>query len=298
MSNNKILGIDISKWDDQWNPDNLLTAVKKYNLYFNFIKATDGNSIVDRSFVNNWQMSRDAGLICGAYHFYRPSVNPSVQANFFLAAYKKVNRAGVLPLVIDIEWTKTANSPETWSKLSGSQRINSVKEFLHVVQSQTQAAPIIYTANAFWNEFFDDYTSADDIKYFAQFPLWMVDLKNGKTPIPRPWRNNVPAFIQYHFGENNTTNEPYDKTDQNFYNGSLKDLLNLAIPGYTIAKSLKFSNIVRDIQQALKDKSLLNDDADGFFGNNTFAAVNAFQQSVGLIPNGIVDAQTWNKLLS
>lgn len=298
MPANKLLGIDVSKWDDQWNLNTLIAAVKKNNLYFNFIKATDGNTIVDRSFVSNWQMSRDAGLICGAYHFYRPSVNPSVQADYFLDAYKKVNHAGVLPLVIDIEWTKTSKSPETWSKLSGSQRINSVKEFLTVVQTQTGAPPIIYTANAFWNEFFDDYTSADDINYFASFPLWMVDLKNGKTPIPRPWKNNVPAFIQYHFGENNSTNEPYDKTDQNFYNGSLKDLLNLTIPGYTIAKNYRYSNIIKDIQQALKDKNLLNDDADGFFGNNTDVAIKAFQQSAGLVPNGIVDAQTWNKLLS
>jgi peptidoglycan hydrolase-like protein with peptidoglycan-binding domain len=63
-------------------------------------------------------------------------------------------------------------------------------------------------------------------------------------------------------------------------------------------KGFPFSNIVLTLQEKLKGKSLLSDSPDGLFGNNTEKAVKDFQEANQLFANGIVDAQTWNKLFA
>ncbi|HWJ28434.1 MAG TPA: peptidoglycan-binding domain-containing protein, partial [Flavisolibacter sp.] len=77
----------------------------------------------------------------------------------------------------------------------------------------------------------------------------------------------------------------------------LKAFLNQTVPRFTVMKGFPFSNIVVDIQTKLIQLQLLNDTADGMFGGNTEKAVMDFQTAKGLFANGIVDAQTWNKLL-
>ncbi|MCQ5014582.1 hypothetical protein NE615_27855, partial [Escherichia coli] len=47
---------------------------------FAFIKATEGEKLVDPYFSRNWQLSRENGLLRGAYHYFSPSVSASVQA--------------------------------------------------------------------------------------------------------------------------------------------------------------------------------------------------------------------------
>jgi lysozyme len=51
---------------------------------FAFIKATEGLLIVDPYFQRNWREGPKAGIICGAYHYFRPEKNGKWQARFFL----------------------------------------------------------------------------------------------------------------------------------------------------------------------------------------------------------------------
>lgn len=53
-------------------------------LQFAFIKATEGEKLVDPYFSRNWQLSRENGLLRGAYHYFSPSVAAPVQARLFL----------------------------------------------------------------------------------------------------------------------------------------------------------------------------------------------------------------------
>lgn len=291
-----IKGIDVSHWDAQLNANNMATVVQKNNLYFNYIKATDGIT-ADATFSNFWKMSKDAGLLCGAFHFFRPSINASVQAHHFLDTYSAVSHAGALPMSLDIEWTKSNNSPETWAQVPPQNRTKMVLEFLSVVEAELHVKPIIYLARAFWNEFFEvSGVTASDRDAIGSFGIWLVDL-NNTNPLPSPWTTKEALIKQNHFGENATTQDPYDKTDQDAFVGDVKSLLNSAAPGLAFAKSNGVSNINRDIQQALTSKGFDTKGIDGDFGNNTQKAVMAFQAANGLFANGIVDAQTWNKLL-
>lgn len=53
---------------------------------------------------------------------------------------------------------------------------------------------------------------------------------------------------------------------------------------------------VRDLQIRLNDAGYDCGTADGIFGKKTLAAVKAFQQDIGLTPDGIVGANTWKAL--
>lgn len=292
-------GIDTSHFSN-FNQIQFTNMVKDNKLYFNFIKASEGATGKDERFEIIWQLSRKAGLICGAYHFFRPLADASAQATNFLTQYKKVTRAGVLPPVVDIEWAtvKINGVPiEQWKKLLPNERVPKIKIFLSALEADLKIKPIIYTAPAFWKEFIESQSSETDNSFFKEFPLWVVDLKRTGN-VPKPWLGINTTFTQTHFGEKATTPDPFDKSDQDEFTGDIKSLLNLTVPGFTIMKGFPFSNIVISIQEKLKEGGFLNDDADGDFGNITETAVKQFQQKENLFDNGIVDAQTWNRLLT
>lgn len=291
-------GIDTSHFSS-FTQLQLNDMVKTNQLYFNFIKASEGATGKDAKFIDIWQMSRKAGLICGAYHFFRPLTDAAAQATNFITQYKQVSRAGVLPPVIDIEWStvKINNTKvEQWKQVLPGERIPRIKTFLSALEAELKVKPIIYTATGFWKEFIEAQSTEVDSQFFGECGLWIVDLKRtGK--VPKPWANKTAAFIQTHFGEKATTPDVFDKSDQDEFPGDIKGLLNITVPGFTVMKGFPFSNVVISIQQKLIGLQLLTGNADGLFGSDTEKAVKQFQQTNGLFSNGIVDAQTWNKLL-
>ena len=288
-------GIDTSHFSG-FSPAQLQTMVKANRLYFNFIKASEAATIQDARFVELWNMSRQAGLATGAYHFFRPLSDVAAQAQNFITQYKKVSRMGVLPPVVDLEWSPVAGV-EQWNQVLPAQRIPKIKMFLSAIEEACNVKPIIYTAPAFWQEFITSQSTPADNSFFVEYPLWVVDLKNSGK-LPAPWVNTTPAFKQTHFGEKATTTDPYDVLDQDLYTGDLKGFLNATMPGFTIMNGFPASFIVADLQAQLIAKGVLQGAADGQFGNHTEQAVKDFQTANGLFANGIIDAQTWNKLLA
>lgn len=285
-------GLDISH-HNAINAQMMRNMVWNSKLYFNFIKASEGATIQDRQFVTNWQISRDAGLICSAYHFLRPFSDPLAQAKNFISQYRQVSRAGVLPPVVDIEWAQS-KSGEQWSQLSPAKRLTQIKAFMAAVEHELGVQPIIYTAVNFWRTYVFPQCTDLDNEYFKQHMAWVVNL-NGKDEVPQPWVNA--SFWQTHFGEHGTGPDPYEHLDHDVFNGSLLDMLNSTLPGFTVMKGFPRSYIVYDMQDVLKAKGFITDTPDGYFGKNTAAAVVKFQNASGLTGNGIVDRQTWNKLL-
>jgi lysozyme len=289
-----LIGIDTSRYTTI-DLQRLCTVVKKHRLYFNFIKATEGVTLQDRKFLRLWEMSRKAGLLCGAYHFFRPLTDVAGQVSNFVSHYKKVDGTGALPPVLDIEWA-TARKVEQWAKVPPRQRVHLIRECLSSMEAALGVKPIIYTAPAFWKEFIEPASSPADDQYFSTYSLWVVDLKKTGR-VPRPWKGQKPPFVQVHFGEHATTPEDFDKLDQNRFNGTLKDLLQYLAPGFTLAKGAPFSPMVMTLQAKLIEKGYLSGKADGLFGPKTESAVRAFQQASGLPVDGVIGAKTWKKLL-
>ncbi|WP_317163461.1 glycoside hydrolase family 25 protein [Mucilaginibacter arboris] len=125
------------------------------HISFVFIKATEGLLTVDPYFKRNWREAPKVGLVCGAYHFFRPQKNGTWQARFFLQNVDL--EKGDLPMVVDIE------------ELDGvppDQMRKELKKFLDYLEKKTHAKPIIYSGLSFYQ----DYLSG----YFDSYPFWIA----------------------------------------------------------------------------------------------------------------------------
>jgi len=211
-----ILGIDISKWDGNWDA----TKAKQAGASFAFIKASQA-TYTDPQFLANWQKAKEAGLLRGAYH-YLDYTKPGIdQANYFADLLK--NDPGELPPVIDYELRRTDNNPSAalgFLRDCLEQLIKRSELFADAVVKR----PMIYSNPGFWTEY-GDQTKSD---YWIQFPLWVAHWTTSSTPIvPPPW--TIWQFWQF------TAKGPGDafgseslSMDMNRFNGTLEELMEYA----------------------------------------------------------------------
>jgi lysozyme len=98
----EIQGIDVSHYQGNIDWEKLRNAmIGKAPVRFIIVKATEGASVVDEKFSDNFNNAREYGFIRGAYHFYSVRSTARDQAHFFLEKVKL--EEGDLPPVLDVE---------------------------------------------------------------------------------------------------------------------------------------------------------------------------------------------------
>lgn len=204
--NYEIHGIDVSRYQQSisWKQVKEM-SVRDVRLHFAFIKATEGNNLVDPFFKRNWNKSKEAGMVRGAYHFFNPRKDGKSQAKSFMNAVKI--ESGDLPPVLDIE--KGWNVPK--AKIQ-----QEVKAWLDAVEAAYGVKPILYTYVTFYEKYlkgaFDDY------------PLWIAHYYQAGSPrIGRAWQ-----FWQH--SEEGKVNGIRSKVDFNVFNGDSSDFNELLVP--------------------------------------------------------------------
>jgi lysozyme len=189
-------GIDVSK--DQgavsW------PAVADAGYAFTFIKATDGQDYVDPMFAQNWEGAQAAGLLRGAYHFFRAEDDPDVQAEWF---WKTVGGKNELPLVVDVEESM---------EQSASTVIANLTRFLESLQQWTGKQPMIYTDPGFWNGL--------GASGFGGYPLWVAEYGVSEPTLPSGWA--LWTFWQH--SENGQVPGIQGNVDLNVFSGPLSAL--------------------------------------------------------------------------
>jgi lysozyme len=77
----EVKGVDVSHYQGEidW------LALRKSGVRFAYIKATEGASLRDPRFAENWQRSHDAGIARGAYHYFLLCKSGAEQAANFIA---------------------------------------------------------------------------------------------------------------------------------------------------------------------------------------------------------------------
>ncbi|MEL7377649.1 MAG: GH25 family lysozyme, partial [Bacteroidota bacterium] len=75
----EVEGIDVSRYQSDIDWD----AIYEDDFEFAFMKATEGQELVDEYYERNWRAAGKSGLRRGAYHFFRPEVSPTIQAQHF-----------------------------------------------------------------------------------------------------------------------------------------------------------------------------------------------------------------------
>ncbi len=190
-----IHGIDVSRYQKTINWP-LLKKMKSRDVHikFAFIKATEGGDFKDKQFERNWRKSREAGVVRGAYHFFRANTDAAAQARNFI---KQVSLLpGDLPPVLDVE--SLYNTPV-------NEMQDGVALWLHLVEQHYNVKPLIYTNATFYNNYLHP--------RFADYPLWVAHYKERKSPrVQRDW-----LFWQH--SESGRVNGINHFVDFNVFNG-------------------------------------------------------------------------------
>lgn len=154
--NYSVHGIDVSAYQGKidWQMVKSMSE-DSVHISFAYIKATEGIAQVDPYFQRNWRECPKAGIICGAYHFFRPQKSGAWQAKFFLQTVR-VER-GDLPMMVDVE-TLDGTSPAKMRE-----ELNS---FLAYVKRKTRVKPVIYSGLSFYNDYLRG--------FYDTYPLWLA----------------------------------------------------------------------------------------------------------------------------
>jgi len=210
-----VLGIDISKWDGNWDA----ARTKAAGVEFAFIKASQGIHS-DPLFAANWQKSKAAGLLRGAYHYLDTALPGRDQADYF--ANLLASDRGELPPVVDFE--------EITPNLTAARATAQLRDF--VTQLKTHGyTPTIYTSASYWQAY------GEKNSEWAACPLWLADYTNTLSPgAPAPW--TAWTFWQYSEKASGETygTESYG-VDVNRYTGTAEELLAFAGVKKEVAES-------------------------------------------------------------
>ena len=208
-------GIDVSYWDSgiDW------PKVRATGQRFMFAKATEGDFYADPTFPTNWSGAKAAGLLRGAYHFFRCNVDPKKQAKKFIDYVKKTNDNGELPPVLDLE----SNDGQTKDKV-----ISRAKTWLDEVEKAFGRKPIIYSGQYFLQDYFSE-AGGGPPKWAKDYPLWLAQYPNtyvdGQQPyLPRGWF----AWTIWQYSEKGKVNGINANVDMNVFNGTLEELYKFA----------------------------------------------------------------------
>ena len=196
----EVRGIDLSHYQDCIDWERLRNArVQQVPLRFAFIKATEGTSIIDENFNENFYQARRNDIIRGAYHFFVPDVDARKQAQFFM---KQVHlEPGDLPPVLDVEKS---------GRLNEQQLKRSVKTWLELVEKHYGVKPILYTGYSFKMKYLND-------SVFNQYPYWIAHYYVNELSYKGTWE-----FWQY--TDVGRIDGIKGHVDCNIYRGSMDEL--------------------------------------------------------------------------
>ena len=206
MPDFSVHGVDVSHYQSHIN----WFEVASEGITFGFVKATEGETISDSLFCQNWLEMEDAGIIRGAYHFFRPGTSAIAQAQHFI---ERVDlQYGDLPPVLDVEVLDDVNKDVMVARL---------KIWLEMVEEAFGIRPIIYTNMKYYNRYL-----AED---FAEHTLWIARYNAKKTPELSKDRNW--DFWQY--GDRGRIAGINGAVDLNVFQGTHTDLLSITISPFS-----------------------------------------------------------------
>jgi GH25 family lysozyme M1 (1,4-beta-N-acetylmuramidase) len=160
-----LAGIDVSHYQRKidWG------AVAGSGVQFCFIKATEGGRDVDASFKGHWQGAATAGLIRGAYHFFRPQAPVSTQADLFAHTLGELQPGDLRP-ALDLEGTAG------WADTPSADRAPLALNMLQAIECRLGVTPIVYTSPWFATEMLKS------VPTLARFPIWIAQYTQELCP--------------------------------------------------------------------------------------------------------------------
>ncbi len=201
-------GIDVSRWQPDINWSSLKTLNRDgdtIRFSFAFIKATEGVLLEDPMFRDNWDAARKNKITRGAYHYFLPSLDATLQAKNFISS---VNLSkGDLPPVIDVEEK---------GRLTRKELVKKLKVFIAIIEKEYKVKPILYSNISF----IEDYL-ADD---FPDYYFWIAHYYEEELKVEK----SIQWLFWQHSDRAGIINSP-GTYDANVFNGSKKDFVKILI---------------------------------------------------------------------
>lgn len=183
----KKLGVDVSSY--QVNVD--FDELKKQDVEFAYIKATEGSSHVDESFATKWEDAKKAGVLAGAYHYFSYASSGTTQAENFIKTVGSLE--GRLIPAVDMELTVE----EVYNPPSKEDVVRGLKAFLAVVEEKYGVKPLIYSQKDYWDKYLaDDFASYPRWARNVFYPVWMDSGDNWLV-----WQYNDRGILNGYTGE-------------------------------------------------------------------------------------------------
>ena len=148
----------------------VLKAKRVFPVSSVIIKASEGISLKDKDFADNWSNALNHGIRRGAYHFFRTSTDPAAQARNFIEAVGPLSK-GDLPPVLDLETIHKG--------CSAKQLCERALIWLKAVEKHYGVKPVVYTGDSFLK----DYLSKE---ITDNYPVWIAHYKTD-SPVYQDW---------------------------------------------------------------------------------------------------------------
>ena len=162
-------GVDVSYYQGRidW------PAARAHGVAFAFARVADGRDVVDPAFADNWAGMKAAGVVRGAYQFFRPAQDPLAPAAAFLREVEARGglHPGDLPPALDLEVADGVPPALLRAR---------ARAWLGRVEAALGRTPIVYTSPGFWADL-----GADPA--FGRYTLWLAHWETPCPVLPGAW---------------------------------------------------------------------------------------------------------------
>jgi GH25 family lysozyme M1 (1,4-beta-N-acetylmuramidase) len=175
---NHVNVLDISDFQDPCD----MGAIKAAGFSGVYAKATEGNTYAAPTYASKRAAAKAAGLLFGAYHFMRWTVDGLAQALWFVSQAKPA--PGDLLPMIDCEYPESGSTG-----LSAAQAVGLIASTAQNVTTHIGGKrPVLYMDPDFWA------TALASTDGFTGHPLWVAAYGAASPPALDQWK---PALWQY-----------------------------------------------------------------------------------------------------
>jgi len=194
-----LFGFDVSHYQYRINWKVTDSLYQKFPVDFVFIRSTMGIDGIDYEFKTNWNYAKTRLLIRGAYHYYRPDENSTLQAQNFIK--NTFLEPGDFVPVLDIE---------DYPKHQSVERLREgVQNWLEIVEKHYGVKPIIYSGENFYNRNLKD--------HFPNHKIWIAKYSVFSEKMKDDWH-----FWQ--FTDKGTVPGVETPVDLNIFKGNRHDI--------------------------------------------------------------------------
>lgn len=213
---NKVLIVDISKWQDDPNTAKIVDfeKMKSKGVQGIILKCGEGNAI-DRAFLAYVKELNYVGIPFGIYWYYNNKYPPRNQAKLLESTIRDNHIIPLLGVWLDLEDRNPGNyiGWKHWY------------DFLH--ELKIRLIPTrkigIYTGHYYFTEFTQQAgIPSESLQWFAQFPLWIASY--GYAPrATKPWGDSWTLWQFTDVLDGLAYGAESKELDGNYFNGNLEE---------------------------------------------------------------------------